>query len=89
VIGMQEPDALRTEAIERLKKKREFSQHVVAYVLVNALLVVIWAISSAGFFWPVFPILGWGIGLTFHAWETFSRPNFTEERIRKEMDRLR
>jgi hypothetical protein len=37
----------------------------------------------------VFSILGWGIGLAFHAWETFSRPAFSEEKIRREMDKLR
>ena len=83
-------DALRRMAVERLKKKREFGAHVLAYVLVNAFLVVIWAITTDdGFFWPLFPILGWGIGLAFHAWETLSRPAFSEERIRREMDRLR
>jgi hypothetical protein len=81
-------DALREMALERLKKKREFWPHVLAYVLVNALLVGIW-VFTGGFFWPVFPILGWGIGLAFHAWDTFSRPAFTEDRIRREMDRLR
>jgi hypothetical protein len=80
---------LRKAAVERLKKKREFYQHLVAYVLVNTFLVAIWALSSAGFFWPVFPILGWGIGLAFHAWDTFSRPAFSEDKIRREMDRLR
>jgi hypothetical protein len=81
---------LRALALERLKKKREFYPHLLAYVLVNAFLVVIWAISSdGGFFWPVFPILGWGIGLAFHAWDTFSRPAFTEDKIRREIDRLR
>ena len=80
---------LRKAAVERLKKKREFYQHLLAYVLVNTFLVAIWALSSGGFFWPVFPILGWGIGLAFHAWDTFSRPAFSEDKIRREMDRLR
>lgn len=34
-----------------------------AYLLVMALLVAIWAITGAGYFWPVWPALGWGIGL--------------------------
>jgi len=42
--------------------------HVAAYVLVNALLVVIWAVTSdGGNFWPLWPILGWGIALGLHA----------------------
>ncbi|WP_214401415.1 2TM domain-containing protein [Pseudonocardia lacus] len=44
---------------------------------------------GAAFFWPVFPIFGWGIGLVAHGWEVFGRDRLTEERIRAEMDRLR
>lgn len=33
------------------------------YLAVNAMLVVIWAATGAGYFWPIWPILGWGIGL--------------------------
>lgn len=79
---------LRSRAIERLQRKREFWSHLAAYVLVNTALVVIWAMTGAGFFWPVFPVLGWGIGVFFHAWETFTAGP-KEERIRREMDRLR
>ena len=45
-------------------------------------------VHGAGFFWPVFPILGWGIGLFFHGWETYSEP-LSEERIDREVERLR
>jgi hypothetical protein len=27
------------------------------------LLVAIWALTGAGYFWPVWPILGWGLCL--------------------------
>ena len=32
-----------------------------------ALLVVIWALTGAGYFWPIWPMLGWGIGVLSHA----------------------
>jgi uncharacterized membrane protein len=81
--------ALREEAIRRLRKKRDFRSHVVAYVLVNALLVGIWAITGAGYFWPVFPILGWGIAVAFNAWDVYGRRPITEEEIQREQSRLR
>jgi len=31
------------------------------------MLVGIWAASGGGYFWPIWPILGWGIGLGCHA----------------------
>ncbi len=33
------------------------------YAAVNLLLIVVWAISGAGYFWPLWPLLGWGLGL--------------------------
>jgi hypothetical protein len=30
-------------------------------------LVAIWALTGAGYPWPVWPALGWGIGLVPHA----------------------
>jgi hypothetical protein len=80
-------DDLRARAIANLEHKREFWAHLAAYLLVNGALVVIWAMAGAGFFWPVFPILGWGVGLFFHGWDVFSGDP-TEARIRREMDHL-
>jgi uncharacterized protein DUF1707/2TM domain-containing protein len=31
------------------------------YVGVSVMLVAIWAMTGLGYFWPIFPILGWGI----------------------------
>ena len=82
-------EELREQALERLKKKRDFRGHVMVYVLVNTFLVVIWAVTSHGFFWPVFPMVGWGIGVVMNAWDVYWATTPTEERVRHEMDRLR
>ena len=80
---------LRKLAVSRLKKKRDFSTHVVIYVIVNAMLVGIWAVTGAGFFWPIFPILGWGIGVGANAWDVYGRKPITEDEVRRETERLR
>ncbi|MGE5155939.1 MAG: 2TM domain-containing protein [Betaproteobacteria bacterium] len=80
---------LREEAVQRLKKKRDFRSHVFIYVAVNAVLVVIWAVTGAGFFWPIFPILGWGVGVAANAWDVYGRKPISEDEIRREADRLR
>ena len=60
------------------------------YLAVNATLVAIWAITSdGGLFWPIFPILGWGIGLAANAWDVYGRKPITEDEIRQEQERLR
>jgi hypothetical protein len=30
------------------------------FVAVMALLILIWALSGAGYFWPLWPLVGWG-----------------------------
>ena len=44
-----------------------FRVHFTIYALVNLLLIGIWAASGAGYFWPIWPILGWGFGIAMHA----------------------
>ena len=85
----QSEDELRERAIGSLKKKRDFRAHVLIYVLVNAFLIGIWAISGAGFFWPVFVLGGWGIGLAANAWDVYGRKPITESEIQRESERLR
>lgn len=50
-----------------------FTLHLFLYVAVMALLTVIWLVTlplDLGVrlvYWPIFPMLGWGIGIGFHA----------------------
>ena len=37
---------LRDRAMKRLKKRRDFRGHLLVYALVNAFLVVIWAMTT-------------------------------------------
>jgi hypothetical protein len=36
---------------------------LVAFLAVNLVLIAIWAATGAGYFWPIWPLLGWGLGL--------------------------
>jgi hypothetical protein len=76
---------LRKLARERLEKKRDFRTHLFMYCLVNAVLVAAWAIVTPdAMFWPIFPILGWGIGVAANAWDVFIRKPVTEADIDRE-----
>jgi hypothetical protein len=78
----------RDRAMDQLKKRRDFRGHVLIYVLVNAFLVAIWAMTGPhGFFWPVFIIGGWGIGVMMNAWDVYWRHDITEEDIQHQIDR--
>jgi len=85
---------LREQAVVQLKKKRDFRAHLLAYVLVNAFFWLIWAVvltaaDGPWFPWPLFPLVGWGIGLVFHAWDTYGRKPFSDAEIGREVERLR
>jgi len=82
-----EPD-LREQAVARLRRKAEFRTHLMIYALVNGMIILIWFVMGGGFFWPVFPLAGWGVGLVAHAMETYRRDEVTEEQIEVEMRRL-
>ncbi len=77
----------REEAVKRVKAKRDFRNHLAAYLIVNTLLVVIWAASGGGYFWPIWPILGWGVGLAFNWWSAYFQRPISEDEIRREMER--
>lgn len=78
----------RDQAVTQLKKRRDFHAHLLVYVLFNAFLVVIWAVIGVHvFFWPIFPIAGWGIGLVMNAWDVYWRHPISETDINREIER--
>ena len=49
------------------RRRAELRDHARSYLAVMLLLVAIWALTGGGYFWVVWPALGWGIGLVSHA----------------------
>jgi len=82
---------IRDRAVESLKRKRALRTQIGMWALVSLLLIAIWALTGADFFWPVFPIGGWALGILAQAWSIYgpdSRP-ISESEIARESDRLR
>ena len=84
---MNQDDERRAAAIERLTNKRDFRNHLFIYLAVNTMLVVIWAASGAGYFWPIWVIAGWGIGIAAHAWQVYGERPISEAEVVEEMHR--
>jgi hypothetical protein len=82
-------DPERERARERLQQRRDFGSHLVAYLVVNAFLVIMWALTGAGYFWPIWVIGAWGVGLVLHAWEVFFRRPVSDADIDAELRRRR
>jgi hypothetical protein len=66
------PPADRDPALWRVAQKRAaFKSHLKSYVVINGFLWLIWFFtesrySGAGYPWPIWSTMGWGIGLFFH-----------------------
>jgi hypothetical protein len=58
-------------ARRRLVAEKGFYVHLLTYVVVISGLFVINVLTGAGRWWLVWPAIGWGIGITFHALSTF------------------
>jgi hypothetical protein len=79
--------AARQAARRRVEKRRKFQGDVVTFVVINAFLVALWAITGRGYFWPAWIMGAWGIGLIMHAWTVYGQRPITEADIEREMER--
>ncbi|TAE14550.1 MAG: hypothetical protein EAZ47_10745 [Bacteroidetes bacterium] len=64
------------------KKRAKFKKSAFSYLIINAFLIGIWFVTAfpvLGFsirtFWPVWVILGWGIGLGFQYADAYLNVN--------------
>lgn len=87
----QSPD----ERLWKIAKKRAaFKQHLSTYVLVNLFLWAIWWFTSGqhgynrGMPWPVWPMLGWGLGLGFNYFDAYGSAD-KQSAIEREYDKLK
>jgi signal transduction histidine kinase len=42
--------------------------HAATFAGLNVFLTIVWALTSRGYFWPVWPLLAFGLALLIHAW---------------------
>ena len=74
------------------KKRASFRQHLITYLIINAFFWAIWLLSGGrsygrhGLPWPVWPALGWGVGLVFHYFGAYG--NDASENIEREYQKL-
>jgi hypothetical protein len=75
---------------EIARKRASFKSNLIAYVLVNIFLWAVWfftddAKRNNDWPWPLWPTLGWGIGVVFHYFGAYVYPedNSTEREYEK------
>jgi len=54
-------DQLYEEARKRVKEKKDFYNGLATYLIVNGVLVIIWALSGQGHRWFLWPLGIWGV----------------------------
>ena len=88
---MTDDDELHRLATRRADMRIAFRSHLTAYVVVNAGLTAIYIMTSFGhYFWPIWPMLGWGIGLGAHAASVYMDGEGVRDRmIAEELEKLR
>jgi len=54
-------------AKKRVALKKSITIHLMIYVVINIFLVAIYYLTTpGGYFWPIWSIVGWGVGLLIH-----------------------
>lgn len=84
---------------KQARKRVGFKMHLRSYLLVNTGLWLIYLLSNAGAFgdpdfrgthfpWPLFAMIGWGIGLLSHYLSVYAR-NDERSLVEREYEKLR
>lgn len=79
----------REWARARVERKRKLRADAVAYLVVNAALVIAWVVTGAGYFWPGWVLGGWAVLLLLEALGVHYRRPVTDAEIDGELRRLR
>jgi|SaaInlV_200m_DNA_6_1039755.scaffolds.fasta_scaffold15217_3 hypothetical protein len=74
------------KAKQHVKRLAVFYKEMTIYVAANLLFILIWLLSGAGYFWPIWVILGWGIPLFLQALYLNLLPSTVQENFRSAMD---
>lgn len=72
------PDVRADEALAlaHVRRVKAFYVHLAQYAVVIAALSVVNLVTSPGYWWVVWPALGWGIGIASHGLRVFDKLPF-------------
>lgn len=83
------PQDMDTLARKRVKAKMGWYKHLAVYLIVNTFLMAmaVWQ----GRYWPIFPILGWGLAVVLHGasvWFSGAGSTLREGMVERERQKL-
>ena len=71
------------------RQRSEFYGHLTSYCIINGFLFMVNLLTSRGYLWVVWPMLGWGIGMAFHFVSAYFPNERTVERGARKVMRKR
>jgi len=89
--GQMSEEAIYEEARKRVEAKKGFYKHLVVYIVVNIMLVLIWAFASGGGYpWFLWVLGFWGLGIVFNFFDAFIWvQKHDKSAIEKEAEKIR
>ena len=84
------PPEMKDQILWKMAKKRAgFKWSFLMYVLVNLMLIGIWYFTSGeeNYFWPIWPMLGWGLGVAIQYFEAYHGNQFFS--VQNEYEKLK
>ena len=88
----QAPEGKDPQLWEQAQRRVSFKYHLGTYVIINGFLWILWYLTGehrgeSGWPWPLWPTLGWGIGLAFHFVGAYVFPRSNS--VDREYDKLK
>ena len=83
-------EQMKDEELWKIAKQRvAFKWSLASYIIVNAFLIGVWffTLGIDGYFWPIWPILGWGLGIGFQYFNAYHGNKFIS--AEEEYERLK
>ena len=71
----------------RAAAKLGFYIHMLAFILVNVLLVAVNLSTTPQYLWFLWPLLGWGIGLFSHWFAVYVGPKLMRRLVDRELEK--
>jgi hypothetical protein len=79
---------LKDNNLWRIAKKRtDFKRSLLTYVVINSFFIALWYLGDQGHFWPIWCMLGWGVGLCFQYMNAYHQKGVFS--IEKEYEKLK
>ncbi len=87
-------DNIRKRAEEKVDLKIKFYRNLYSYIIVNIILAVINYLFTPHYWWVLYVVFFWGIGVLFNflkvfvLFEKFDSNEYRERKIQEEMDKM-